>query len=87
MDILIIEAQIIISGQDKVIVRQNMLPESYKTNAMLWIDDDNGITRYTRCNVFKKLLIYALCVITARRFAPNAVLVTRMTGNVTFKTT
>ena len=48
--------------------------------AMLWIDDDNGILRYTRCSAFQK------CVIKVRRSAPNAVLLTRMTLNVTFKT-
>ena len=34
-----------------------VMVNTYITNMMLWIDDDNGITRYTRCNVFQKLLI------------------------------
>ena len=58
----------------------------YNTHITNAIGDDNGITRYTRCSVFQKLLIYALCVIRVRRSARNAVLLTRMTLNLTFKT-
>ena len=60
--------------------------DTYITNAMLWIVDDNGITRYTKCSAFQKCLIKALCVINVLRSAPNVVLLTRMTLNVTFKT-
>ena len=63
-----------------------VIVDTYITNAMLWIVDDNSITRYTKCSVFPKLLIYAPCVINVLRSAPNVVLPTRMTLNVTFKT-